>query len=186
LKFRSDKIKAVTELHDADQKQLVIGQKLDDLIALISQNELDSETLKQLQQKFNKAIEKKQDRANIINAFKQIDKKDNVSREELLEDFSTLLLSNKIDSKISSNYLKAQRTNKIVLMLVGIIMITLGFAMIIMPAPPYFEMFTIFYFSQDDGVTLMDLISLAIVFSGIYILVRSIYKKPLRQSKYDQ
>jgi len=52
--------------------------------------------------------------------------------------------------------------------------VTLGFAMIIMPAPPYFEMFTIFYFNDNDGVTLMDLISLIIIAIGLYIIVKTI------------
>ena len=56
-------------------------------------------------------------------------------------------------------------------------MITLGMGMIIMPAPPYFEMFTIFYFNPNDGVTIMDLISLLIVFTGVYLLVSSLLKK---------
>jgi hypothetical protein len=46
--------------------------------------------------------------------------------------------------------------------------------MIIMPAPPYFEMFTIYYFNANDGVTLMDLISLIIVAVGIYIMINAI------------
>jgi hypothetical protein len=60
---------------------------------------------------------------------------------------------------------------------IGIIMITLGMAMIIMPAPPYFEMFTIFYFNDNDGVTLMDLIALLIVFTGVYLFLNAVLKK---------
>ena len=57
-------------------------------------------------------------------------------------------------------------------------MITLGFGMIIMPAPPYFEMFTIFYFNQNDGITIMDLISLLIILAGIYLLIKAIVRNP--------
>jgi len=153
-------------------------EKLDELILMISQSDLDTENIIRLQQKFNNAIELTNKHKNPISAFEVIDSKDHASREDLLNEFSTLLLSNKIDSKITSNYLKARRTSRLFLMLIGIVMIVLGFAMIIMPAPPYFEMFTIFYFSQDDGVTLMDLISLAIIFTGIFVFIRSIYKKP--------
>jgi hypothetical protein len=62
------------------------------------------------------------------------------------------------------------------LILISLVLIMLGFAMIIMPAPPYFEMFTIFYFNPQDGVTLMDVISLLIILTGVYLLVKSIYK----------
>jgi len=57
-------------------------------------------------------------------------------------------------------------------------MITLGFGMIIMPAPPFFEMFTIFYFNSHDGVTIMDLISLLVILFGIFFLIKAIIRKP--------
>ena len=60
---------------------------------------------------------------------------------------------------------------------ISLIIITLGFAMIILPAPPNFEMFTVFYFNQDDGVTIMDLISLIIVFAGVFLLISTVRKK---------
>jgi hypothetical protein len=50
-------------------------------------------------------------------------------------------------------------------------------AMIIMPAPPYFEMFTVFYFNDNDGVTIMDIISLLIVFTGVYLFLNAVLKK---------
>lgn len=61
-------------------------------------------------------------------------------------------------------------------MIISILLITLGFAMIVMPAPPYFEMYTIFYFNENDGFTLMDLISLIIVFCGIFTLIMTMQK----------
>lgn len=161
----------------AAENELTFEKKLDELITLLTQNEFDAETVLKFQKKFNTAIEQNKRAPKMIKAFNVIGSKRSVSRDELLDEFSLLLINNKIDSRISSKYLKAERTSRIFLMIVGIIMITLGFAMIVMPAPPYFEMFTIFYFNHDDGVTLMDLISLAIVFSGIFIFIRSLYKK---------
>lgn len=177
MRIKANKVKEVAGLQTIAEKELAVEEKLDELIALLAVCEFDSKTVKQLQQRFNHAIENKAPDLKVIDAFKAIGQKQDVSRDELLDEFSTLLLSNKIDSEISSKYFKIKRANKWVLMLIGLIMIVLGFAMIIMPAPPYFEMFTIFYFSNDDGVTLMDLISLIIILSGIYILIRSLYKK---------
>jgi len=160
------------------EEEIMFEKKLDELIILLSQNEFDNETIKRFQEKFNSAIEiKSADASKVVAAFKVMDRKDNASRDELINEFSMLLLSNKIDSKISSKYLKAERTSRFFLMLVGIVLIALGFAMIVMPAPPYFEMFTIYYITHDHGITLMDLISLAIIFSGIFIFIRSLYKK---------
>jgi len=170
-------VKHISDLRHIAEKESDVEEKLDSLIALLTSDDFDSETVKQFQQRFNDAIEKKEFNPKQIDAFKAIGQKGDVTREELLDEFSVLFESNKIDSNISKKYIRGERIIKFILIMVGIVMITLGFAMIIMPAPPYFEMFTIFYFNQDDGVTLMDLISLIIILTGIYILMRSIYRK---------
>jgi hypothetical protein len=177
LRIKANKRKDISGLQSIAEKELAVDEKLDELIDMLARYQFDSETVKRFQLRFNQAINDKELNFKSIDAFKAIDEKDNASRTELLDEFSMLLLSNKIDSKISSRYLKAKRANKWILMIIGIAMVTLGLAMIIIPAPPYFEMFTIFYFNQDDGVTLMDLISLVIIFSGIYVLIRSFYNK---------
>jgi hypothetical protein len=61
--------------------------------------------------------------------------------------------------------------------IISLLFITLGLAMIILPAPPYFEMYTIFYFNENDGFTLMDLISLLIVFCGVFTLIMTMQKR---------
>lgn len=61
-------------------------------------------------------------------------------------------------------------------------MIIMGFGMIIIPAPPFFEMFTIFYFNRNDGITIMDLISLLIILAGVYFLIKGIYPNPNRKN----
>lgn len=172
-----DKIKHIATTPGLTGEEQAVAEKIDELIELLAATHLEGETAKLFQQRIDEAFENKKEGAHVINAFKVIDTKDAASREELLEEFSMLLQSNKIDSRIAGRYLKSNRASKVVLMLIGIILTTLGLAMIIMPAPPYFEMFTIYYFNRDDGVTLMDLISLGIVFSGIYLFVRSLYKK---------
>ncbi len=177
MKIKGNKAKEFSKLRDTAEKQGAIEQKLDELITLLAQNEFDSETVKQLQDRFNTAIEHNKINHKEINAYKLIGENKDASREDLLDEFSTLLLSNKIDSRVSTAYLRNQRLKKTVLAITGVVMITLGMAMIIMPAPPYFEMFTIYYFNINDGITLMDLISLIVVLCGIYILVRSLYQK---------
>ena len=57
------------------------------------------------------------------------------------------------------------------------LLVLLGFGMIIMPAPPYFEMFTLFYINPNDGVTIMDVISLIVAFTGVYILISTFSKR---------
>jgi len=147
-----------------------VEKKLDELIAVLQSGNIDSEKLKQYQKKFNDAVEQCS-----LAAFKQLDN-GALSREEMLNNLGALLQQHPVNSKMTAKLVKKSTSKRIVLGLIGLIMVTLGFAMIVMPAPPYFEMFTIFYFNNDDGVTLMDLISLLIILCGIYLLVTSAIK----------
>jgi hypothetical protein len=170
-------MKQAPQLENATEKEKTFSKALDSLINSLTENDFDEGTVNQFQKRFNDAIEHKRHNAKQIGAFKALDEKGALSRSELLDEFSILLQSNKIDSNFTRKYIRGERIIKITLILTAIVMITLGFAMIVMPAPPYFEMFTIYYFSLDDGVTLMDLISLIIILAGIYVLVRAINKK---------
>lgn len=51
------------------------------------------------------------------------------------------------------------------------VMVILGIAMIMVPAPPAFEILTLYYFNPQDGVTVTDLISLIIILCGFYIFI---------------
>jgi hypothetical protein len=171
-----------TNLPNETGNELAINQKLDELIALLADTNIDSEKAKVFQQRITKAIENSSAEKADIDAFRNLDI-DNTSRTDLLDEFSILLSSHKIDSEVSKSYLRAERGANYVLMVISLVLITLGLAMIVMPAPPYFEMFTIFYFTTDDGITLMDLISLLIALSGIYLLIKSLHKYPIKQNQ---
>lgn len=54
-------------------------------------------------------------------------------------------------------------------------MMALGISMIVITAPSgAFEIATIYYFNPNDGITVMDLISLIIALSGLYLFVATI------------
>lgn len=97
-------------------------------------------------------------------------------RQKLSCNLEVLLSQQQLDSKVSKNILLHKRVQRISFLLVSLISITLGFAIIIMPAPPSFGMFTLFYFNPNDGVTLIDLIALLIIFTGVYLFVTSVIK----------
>jgi hypothetical protein len=59
----------------------------------------------------------------------------------------------------------------------GLLFITIGFILIVTPATPEFEIATIFYFNEHDGVTVMDLFALVIIFMGIYLFIRAFISK---------
>ncbi|RCH55118.1 hypothetical protein DJ568_07970 [Mucilaginibacter hurinus] len=167
--------KVSVDVPEVPGDEQAIDKKLDELIGLLENNGINSEKAKYLQEKLNDAIENSTTGDEDIEAFMKLDT-ENTSRSDLLDEFSILLSSHKIDSNTSKNYLKSEKSANIVLTVISLVMITLGFAMIIMPAPPSFEVFTVFYFTANDGVTLMDLVSLLIVLSGVYLLIKSFNK----------
>lgn len=164
-------------MQQAAGNNVAIDAKLDELLALLAQSDIDSEKAKQVKQRLNDALPNAISYRNNIDAFKHITDNGTDDRANMLDEFSVMLASHEVDSKMAKKYLRGERIAKTVLAIIGLVLIMLGFAMIIMPAPPYFEMFTIFYFNPNDGVTLMDVISLLIILSGVYLLVKSIYKK---------
>ncbi|WP_345949078.1 MULTISPECIES: hypothetical protein [unclassified Mucilaginibacter] len=169
--------KEVAQLQQVTNKQTAIDDKLEELVNLLAESEIDSEKVKQIRTRVNQALDDAGSYRDQLDAFKQIDVHDTANRADLLDEFSVLLASHQVDSNMSKKYLRGERVSRFFLILISLVLIMLGFAMIIMPAPPYFEMFTIFYFNPQDGVTLMDVISLLIILTGSYLLVKSVYKQ---------
>lgn len=150
-------------------------RKLDELIEMMEDGNLDNDAKTALQARFNTAIDKSKSLEN-FRAFKVIDNDEDLSRVDIANSLEILLSQHDLDSKMSKKYLVLENVRLIVQMVISFTMIALGMGMITMPAPPYFEMFTIFYLNANDGVTLMDVISLLIVFTGVYLLISSFIK----------
>ena len=140
---------------------------------LLEKSEIDSENIKGIKARVNKALDHKLSGGELIQEIKELSLAE-MEKTDQLEQLEQLLNSNYLDSRQVGKNKISDGLGKIVRVFIGFLFITLGFAMIIMPAPPYFEMFTIFHFTPDDGVTLMDLISLIIIAMGIFIVIRSV------------
>ncbi len=147
-------------------------------MTLLEHSDIDSDSLSAIQAKFNKAIDNKKTLSRDVQRFQEINVS-GMSRLELANDLEAMLSKSNLNSENVKEIAPATRRGSFIVVLIGIVMITLGFAMIVMPAPPYFEMFTIFYFNTDDGVTLMDLVSLLIVLCGVYL----VFTSSIRRSK---
>jgi hypothetical protein len=158
-----------------DQAKISIDQKLDELLELLESSNLDSAAVTQIKSKFNQAVNRVEFSAESLKEFEQLDKID-ASRFELADNLELLLSQYEVDSKVTKKFMLVDTLKKVSVVIISLLLITLGFGMIIMPAPPYFEMFTIFYFNPNDGVTLMDLIALLIVFTGVYLFITSLVK----------
>lgn len=164
---------------DNDEKILIIEQKLDDCIKLLGETNINSRKIKSFEEKMNTAFEQNKLKSENTDAFKALDNQPDLSRSELLDNFDVLLSQHQLDSSITKKQTKKEVTKRMVLLLIGVVIMTLGFSMIIMPAPPYFEMYTIFYFNDHDGITIMDVISLLIILIGVYLVIVNISKKSL-------
>ncbi|MFC5284762.1 hypothetical protein [Pedobacter alpinus] len=155
-------------------KDTSVENKLNEFINILNNSNIDSQNIKTIQSKFNNAIDNKLSEAELLNEFDKVD--DALSRLEKLDKIELILKSNFIDTKVAKSVKVKRFVEMIIPVCIGFVMLTLGFAMIILPAPPYFEMFTIFHFTTNDGFTLMDLISLIIVLTGVYMIIKSYFK----------
>lgn len=152
-----------------DEKIVEIDEKLEELIAMLSHTNINGEVARYFKQQFDHAIKN----AN----------KDHIHMHELHDEVGILLANSAVKKNRLKRYLQGKRISNYILAAVGIIMIIMGFGMIIIPAPPFFEMFTIYYFNRNDGITVMDLISLLIILAGVYFFIKGIYPNPNPKNK---
>jgi len=150
-----------------------LDEKLNELIELLETSELDSDKAQEYLNRIENCI-KNQSLKNKFERFKDVAKDEDISRDRMLNEFEFLLSSSDLNSEDAYKYLKKEKHKIFILSILGILFIILGLGMIILPAPQNFEMFTIFYFTRDDGITLMDVIASIITVSGIFILVNNL------------
>lgn len=154
----------------------LIEQKVEELIDLLNTTQLDRNKAHAFEKQINDALKHHLSTKDQIKSFQDLASDNQSSRLELLDGMDQLLSVSTIDSKTGKKFLRQRLFKRIIMCLIGLTMIVTGFAMIILPAPPNFEMFTIFYFTHDDGVTIMDLISLLVILCGVFLFIVSFNK----------
>jgi hypothetical protein len=139
---------------------------LDKLIHFLERKGIDKEEAHHLQEKFERALE------NLTGHGWHHDHQADSGNDS--NEHSVYLPKNRYQPRA-----KKQGKRRLIFntfkAIVALLIIMLGFAMIILPTPSSFEIYTLFYFNEQDGFTLMDLISLLIIFAGIYVLLTSVY-----------
>jgi hypothetical protein len=155
----------------------LLDTKVEELVKVIEHTSVDSLRSKMYEQRIADAFKKSAITQKQIAPFQALAQDNNLSREELLEGLEKLLAENKIDSKMNTATKGHTVVQKVVLSIVSVLLVVFGFAMIIMPAPPDFEILTVYYFNANDGVTVMDLVSLLIIFGGVLLFVLNFNKK---------
>ncbi len=153
-----------------------LDKKVAELIEAIEQADVDSHHSREYQKQIADAFQRSAATQKKLAPFRELDQDNNLSREELLEGLEKLLAENQFDSRINTPK-RHGLVQKGVMFILAILLIIVGFAMIIMPAPPSFELFTVYYFNINDGVTIMDLVSLLIIFGGVLLFVLNFNKK---------
>jgi hypothetical protein len=152
-----------------------VESKLNELIFLLNNSDIANNEYRAYTSNLRKVEDDKLTQPELIAEFKKVDD-DDLSRLEKLDMIDLILKSNYIDTKIVKSISLKRYSEFIIQALIGFVMLTLGFAMIILPAPAYFEMFTIFHFTTNDGFTLMDLISLIVILTGIFLIIKGYFK----------
>ena len=178
----ADKTKITDELKNfeyLEKEERDLQDKLNEFILLLNESKLDSENVKNLKHRVNTAIDEKL-RERQLKGVRKLASAE-MNKLDQLDQLELMLKTSHFDSRDLRSGRLTQILYKGIKAIIGLLFVTLGFAMIIIPAPPYFEMFTIFHFTRDDGVTLMDLISLIIVAVGIYIIFKSLFNLKLNE-----
>lgn len=153
------------ERHAADKA--TVERKLDDAIRLLAQSDLSDKEIHEILMHFNDSLQNLAAYQSYLANRAAVDEKPGNEPDIFIAQYT--------NSRAGATG-KRRHASYVVRIIIAILVIALGFAMIILPAPPYFEMYTIFYFNEQDGFTLMDLISLIIVFSGVFMLIMAMLK----------
>lgn len=170
-------IRPVKNLPGNQSENTLLGGKVQELIRVIGQSAVDPQQAREYQQQISEAFKAAEQMHKKVAPFQALGEDNSLSREELLEGLEKLLAENQIDSKISNTGTGSKGFQKGVVLILAVLLITTGFAMIIMPAPASFEIATVFYFTPQDGVTVMDLVSLLVIFGGVLLIVLNFNKK---------
>lgn len=179
FKSREDKeiekqLKPFAELfdHSFESKE----EKLDELIKILENSNFNSEQLIDYKTRVEKIIHEKKIKEDIehFDEMDQLKAETESSKLELLDNFELLLNSSELNSEDAYRYVKHSKTKSTFKIIFGIILMILGLGMIVMPSPENFEMYTLFYFTRDDGITVMDLISGLIIVTGIFIILYTV------------
>ena len=150
-----------------------IDLKLTELEHLLKNATLDAPTIILFRKRIEDVLSKQDAYIKDIEAYQSLDAQTDLSEGERLDQLMHLLSEHPVDTEMIMEKGKNKFASRIVIIIIAVLMIAIGFTMIVLPAPQDFEMFTIYYFSPDDGVTLMDLISLLIVFGGVFLLINN-------------
>ncbi len=144
-----------------------INKSFDQFIKELQKQPIPENKIVELSNIFHKAIRKK---------FNQLNDEKN---DQIIPLINLNLLKRERKIFAKSNLQNKARiwTEVLLLSSVGILFITIGFILIITPASAEFEIATIFYFNENDGLTVMDMFALVLIFAGIFFFIRAFIER---------
>ncbi|HTN45740.1 MAG TPA: hypothetical protein VL098_05280 [Flavipsychrobacter sp.] len=154
----------------AGSRKTAFEQKFKELISLSADAGLSPEDIRNYKERLDRALGEPLSYERNIERYKELDDK-HLSRIDMLDELGKLLIANPVDNSAIRQHKKKDFLTSTLVSAIGFTLMALGLAMIILPAPASFEIYTLFYFTPDDGVTIMDVISLLIVFTGVFIII---------------
>jgi hypothetical protein len=167
---------SLDKIDNAGNRKAAFEQKFNELISLSSDANLSREDIRNYKERLDRALAGPDSYEANIGRYKELDDK-YLSRVDMLDELGKLLLTNPVDNNTMKQHKKKDILTSTLVSAIGFIMMALGLAMIILPAPASFEIYTLFYFTPDDGVTIMDVISLLILFAGVFIVITAMKKE---------
>lgn len=142
---------------------------LDQLASLLSKVDFDSDMLSEYKKKID--LMEVANTETKLEKFKKFDKVDFSEREKFLQDFEVELTSEKITSDEVFLVKQRRRITSFTKFLIGVLLMVIGIGLIVLPLPDDIKVFTIFYFTPNDGVTLIDVIGIIFILSGIVTII---------------
>lgn len=169
-----EQLKPFAELFDDSFKSK--EEKLDELIRILENGNFNSEQLDHYKSRVEQIIHEKKVKEDIghFDEMDQLNAETESSKLELLDNFELLLNSSELNSEDAYKYIKHSKSKSTLQIIFGILLMVLGLGMIVMPAPENFEMYTLFYFTRDDGITIMDILSGLIIVAGIFLILHTV------------
>ncbi len=117
-----------------------------------------------------------------LKPFREIDV-DGKDRAELLDEFILAFDSSDLDTEKSIKYVNRRQFISGVFYLIGTLFTVFAIAVIFVPLPKPLEMGTLYYFNPNDGITVSDVIALAVLLAGLVMLAAGIVIRSKLQGK---
>jgi hypothetical protein len=117
-------------------------------------------------------VNNEQEQISDDGSSKETQRKPLAEKTKEIEDFIFFLEENKFDSGNVESFMRRFRVAHLMRMVLGLLMITAGILVIVLPMPGSVEIATLFYFTPNDGITVSDLLALGVMLMGIILVVK--------------